>query len=122
MLLFAYGTLQNPVKLAAVIGAAATCRVVADASVQGRLYDAGDYPVLCRSDAAADRVPGLLLELDDAVLPRLDAYEGVAEGLYTRQRCTVELGSGEAVEAWAYVYARSVAGLPRIAAWPRHRG
>jgi len=122
VLLFAYGTLQNPARRAAVIGPTAPCRVVADASIRGELYDAGDYPVLRRSDSAADRVPGILLELDDAALESLDDYEGIASGLYNRERCAVEVASGGTVDAWVYVYARSVTGLRRIAAWPAERG
>jgi gamma-glutamylcyclotransferase (GGCT)/AIG2-like uncharacterized protein YtfP len=122
VLLFAYGTLQNPARRAAVIGRATPCRVVAEASIRGVLYDAGEYPVLRPSAAAEDRVPGVLLELDDGALECLDDYEGVASGLYRRERCPVELASGGAVDAWVYVYARSVTGLRRIAAWPAERG
>lgn len=122
MLLFAYGTLQNPARRAAVIGPATPCRVIAEASIRGALYDAGDYPVLRLSDAATDCVPGVLLELDDSALAQLDEYEGVATGLFRRVRCTVDVASGGAVDAWVYLYARSVTGLRRIAAWPVDRG
>ena len=122
MLLFAYGTLQNPTRRAAVIGRTTPCRIVAEASIRGALYDAGDYPALQPSDVATDRVAGVLLELDDGALARLDDYEGVATGLYRRVRCTVDVASGGAVDAWVYLYTHSVTGLRRIAAWPVDRG
>jgi gamma-glutamylcyclotransferase (GGCT)/AIG2-like uncharacterized protein YtfP len=121
VLLFAYGTLQHPARRAAVIGDATPCGIVATGSVRGVLYDAGEYPVLRPSDAATDRVPGLLLDVDDAALARLDEYEGTASGLYRRERYDVELAGGRVVEAWVYVYAQSVSDLCRIAAWPADR-
>ena len=114
---------MDPTRLAAVVGAATLCRVVGAGRVRGVLYDAGDYPALRPSRSAADSVPGLLLELDgDAVLARLDAYEGVASGLYVRRRCVVHLDDGRRANAWTYVYNRSTASLRRIAAWPPYPG
>ena len=123
MRLFVYGTLKEPRRLGAVVGAATRSRVVGAGRVRGVLYDAGEYPALRPSRSAADSVPGLLLELDgDAVLERLDAYEGVDSGLYVRRRCVVRLADGHRANAWTYVYNRSIAALPRIAAWPRRPG
>lgn len=120
MRLFAYGTLQDPARLATVIGGG-PIRVIGAGTIQGVLYDAGEYPALCAAAGATETVPGLLLELEDTALAALDRYEGVASGLYTRQRCAVALKDGETADAWVYVYARSVRGLPRIAAWPPPR-
>jgi gamma-glutamylcyclotransferase (GGCT)/AIG2-like uncharacterized protein YtfP len=47
-----------------------------------------------------------------ASLASLDAYEG---GEFERQVVTVLLDSGQAVEAWAYVYTRETQGRARIA-------
>ena len=121
--LFAYGTLKDPGRLAAVVGPTTRSRVLGAGRVRGILYDAGDYPALRPSRSLADSVPGLLLELDgDAVLARIDAYEGVDSGLYERRRCVVRLDDGRRASAWTYLYNRSTAALPRIAAWPRHPG
>src|SRR5262245_22552558 len=100
MLLFAYGTLQDPRQVAAVRRRAVQVRGVGSGTVRGILYDVGDYPALRPSDAPGDVVPGVLLELDDGALAGLDAYEGVAEGLYVRQRAAVHLDDGCTVEAW----------------------
>jgi gamma-glutamylcyclotransferase (GGCT)/AIG2-like uncharacterized protein YtfP len=121
--LFAYGTLKDPRRLAAVVGSETRCRMLGAGRVRGVLYDAGDYPALRPSRSAADSVHGMLLELEgDALLARLDAYEGVDSGLYVRRRCVVHLDDGRRVSAWTYVYNRSIAALPRIAAWPPDPG
>jgi gamma-glutamylcyclotransferase (GGCT)/AIG2-like uncharacterized protein YtfP len=119
--IFAYGTLKDPARLAAVIGAT-SLRVVDPGHVGGVLYDMGAFPALRRSTSPSDSVPGLLLELDDhGALERLDAYEDVGSGLHVRERCAVRLEDGQRRDAWVYVYNRSTAGRRRIAAWPPDR-
>lgn len=118
-LLFAYGTLRDPGRLRSLVGDACVWRYAGEASVQGRLYDAGAYPVLVPSPEAGDRVPGVLIELvpGEKALARLDAYEGVGTGLYRRRLLPVQTPTGT-VEAWVYVYQRSVRALRRIRCWP----
>jgi gamma-glutamylcyclotransferase (GGCT)/AIG2-like uncharacterized protein YtfP len=119
--IFAYGTLKDPARLAAVIGAT-SLRVVDPGHVGGVLYDMGAFPALRRSTSPSDSVPGLLLELDDhGALERLDAYEDVGSGLHVRERCAVRLEDGQRRDAWVYVYNRSTVGRRRIAAWPPDR-
>jgi gamma-glutamylcyclotransferase (GGCT)/AIG2-like uncharacterized protein YtfP len=119
MRLFAYGTLKYVEFLISVVGPQVRCRLIGGGTIAGQLYDVGAYPALRPSDAPADRVPGVLWELDgDGALGRLDEFEDVARGVYARQRCDVELDDGRRESAWVYFYALSVAGLPRIAAWP----
>lgn len=96
----------------------AAARVAGHGTVRGALYDLGDYPGLVESEHD-ERVPGLILELDDdESLARLDRYEGVDEGLYTRRLVAVARDDGVDVEAWIYFYTRPVSGRRRIAAWP----
>ena len=121
MLFFAYGTLKDLGQLTVVVGAAVQCRVVGRGRVRGILYDVGDYPALRPSPSPDDVVTGVLLELDDAALADLDAYEGVADGLYVRARCAVHLDDGTATAAWVYVYNRATTGLRRIVTWPPPR-
>lgn len=118
MLLFAYGTLRDPRRVATVTGLPGCCRAVAPGTVDGVLYDVGEYPALRPPISADDRVPGVLLEIDDAALARLDDYEGVGEGLYLRERCTVQCADGRAIEAWVYIFNQPTATLRRIAQWP----
>lgn len=92
--------------------------VVGPGTVPGALYDLGEYPGLVDT-ADGGRVPGLVVALPDAAaLARLDAYEGVDDGLYTRREMLVALVDGGACPAWVYVYARSVASRRRLARWP----
>jgi gamma-glutamylcyclotransferase (GGCT)/AIG2-like uncharacterized protein YtfP len=122
MLLFAYGTLKDPRQVAAAVGRPIHCRVVGSGSVRGILYDVGEYPALRPSDSPDDVVHGVLLEVDDSALGELDAYEGVAEELYVRERCTVQLDDGTTAAAWIYFYNRPTGMLRRIAVWPLARG
>jgi gamma-glutamylcyclotransferase (GGCT)/AIG2-like uncharacterized protein YtfP len=97
-LLFAYGTLAP-----AGPGVAASGGWVAD-RVRGRLYDLGPYPALfdC-GDPLASWVEGYVRPVEgDELTGRLDAYEGVDEGLYRRVQATTEAGR----LVWVYVYAR----------------
>jgi gamma-glutamylcyclotransferase (GGCT)/AIG2-like uncharacterized protein YtfP len=115
--LFVYGTLQDArVRDHALRGVAA--RVIGRGSVRGALYHLDDYPGLVASDDDA-RVPGILLELDDAAAwEALDRYEGVDEGLYVRRQLAVTLDDGQTRDAWVYLYAQPITGRRRIAAWP----
>ena len=119
-LIFAYGTLRDPRRMDALLDASSRWRVVAEGSVQGRLYDVGEYPALIKSDDPNDRVPGVVIEIQPgaSVLARLDAYEGVDAGFYRREVLPVYRAAGSARGAWVYVYQRSVEGLRRITEWP----
>jgi gamma-glutamylcyclotransferase (GGCT)/AIG2-like uncharacterized protein YtfP len=109
--------LQDPALRTHVLGGA-VAHVVGRGSVRGALYDLGEYPGLVDS-ADDERVPGTVLKLTDAAaLTRLDAHEGVGEGLYVRRRMSVRLADGDEIQAWVYLYARPIDGRPRIAVWP----
>jgi len=115
-LFFLYGTLKDRSLLAAAVGKVSV-RSVGNGTVRGTLYNAGDYPALVLGGTC--EVPGELFEVSDfdAVVHRLDAYEGVAQGLYSRQRTRVNT-TDETRLAWAYVYEGDVDGLPTIDSWP----
>lgn len=113
-LLFAYGTLREARQRALVLRGTPS-RALGTGTVAGALYDLGRYPGLL---PGTDPVPGTIIELgDEGALARLDEFEGVAEGLYIRQRTTVRLDGGGAVETWVYRYAQPVIGRRRIRAW-----
>ena len=82
--LFAYGTLAPDGPEAAARGG-----WIAD-RVRGRLYDLGPYPALVDcDDPGAGWVEGYVRSIDTGeLLRRLDAYEGVEEGLYRRVAVT----------------------------------
>ena len=116
--LFVYGTLRAGFDgpMARRLGARA--RRTGPARARGALYRITDYPALAPGDAGW--VTGDLFALADAAatLAWLDDYEECAPHFpepheYRRVRLAVE-GPDGPVEAWAYVYARDVAGLERI--------
>lgn len=111
-LVFVYGTLKRGCSNHGyLIGQ----RYVGDARTTGgfTLYTVTDYPGMVRSVDARDTVTGEVWEVDEECLRRLDALEGIEEGLYTREPITLEEPfAGQAVET--YIYARSIAGLKKL--------
>lgn len=67
-----------------------------------RLYDVGAFPGARPAERYGVRGELLTLAEPEEALRRLDALEGVPR-LYTRERVTVALDSGESVQAWMYV-------------------
>lgn len=92
--LFAYGTLMagkgspSPVLTG--------CERVGTGSVRGTLYHTGRYPALLLSGGTP--VSGEIWRCPAHVLPRLDQYEAVSEGLFRRVGVRVA-----DVACWAYV-------------------
>lgn len=92
--LFTYGTLLSS-------GDAGTellepCERVGVGAVRGTLYDLGDYPALLLS--GDDEVQGEIWRCPASRLPALDAYEGVADGLFRRAAVRVD-----GCACWVYV-------------------
>lgn len=92
--LFTYGTLMAGDERPSPV--LTGCDRVGTATVRGTLYDAGAYPALLLD--GDDRVDGEIWRCPAHVLPRLDQYEAVAEGLFRR----VGLRVGD-VACWTYV-------------------
>jgi gamma-glutamylcyclotransferase (GGCT)/AIG2-like uncharacterized protein YtfP len=85
-------------------------------AVRGRLFDLGVYPALvdCGLSTAA-WVEGSVRAVEaDELDGDLDAYEGVAEGLFERVAAVTRDGH----RVWVYVYARA---LPQWARGPLSR-
>lgn len=80
-----------------------------------RLHDLGDYPGMVADATHADGVTGEIWSVDDAALAHLDAFEGVDEGLYRRERVKLTTPFADA-EVHTYLYARSVADRPALGA------
>jgi gamma-glutamylcyclotransferase (GGCT)/AIG2-like uncharacterized protein YtfP len=72
------------------------CERVAEAVVAGTLYDMGAYPTLLLGGPGA--VHGQVWRCPATVLPELDRYEGVDDGLFRR----VGLRVGD-LPCWVYV-------------------
>jgi gamma-glutamylcyclotransferase (GGCT)/AIG2-like uncharacterized protein YtfP len=92
--LFVYGSLKRGYRHHAELQGARFV-AVARTSAAYRLLDFGSYPGLARGTRA---VEGELFEVDDAVLERLDEFEGSD---YLRRR--IELSDGSTVEAYLAV-------------------
>jgi gamma-glutamylcyclotransferase (GGCT)/AIG2-like uncharacterized protein YtfP len=117
-LVFVYGTLKrdgsNHAQLAGQtwVGPART-------SPGFTLYSLGEYPGLVAEPADRSGVTGELWAVDAAALARLDAFEGVDEGLYARVPAPLSswpetLPANEAARAWMYLYLRDLTGRPHI--------
>lgn len=78
-----------------------------------QLYDLGGYPGMIASAGDREGVTGEIWSVDTSALKKLDALEGLAEGLYRRKPVPVlPPFADRGVEA--YLYARSVEALREI--------
>ncbi|MDF3057341.1 MAG: hypothetical protein K0R17_1556 [Rariglobus sp.] len=107
-LIFVYGTLKRGCKnhrhLAGqhYLGEART--------VPGfRLYHLGSYPGMVADVSDTEGVTGELWSVDADALARLDAFEGIDEGLYRRAFVSL-LAPYENESVNTYLYARDLAG------------
>lgn len=66
-----------------------------------RLFHLGQHPGMVRSSDSSSSVSGEVYLIDDTCLRALDAFEGVAEGLYSREWIELAPPSGA---AFAYLY------------------
>lgn len=109
--LFVYGTLRadgrnSGAAPSAHANAAASdllagCVRVADGTVGGTLYDIeGRYPALVHY--GADPVHGEVWRCPAELLLALDAYEGVAAGLFRRIATEITTDAGELLPCWVY--------------------
>jgi gamma-glutamylcyclotransferase (GGCT)/AIG2-like uncharacterized protein YtfP len=119
--LFVYGTLRKGSRNSMHHMLAQGATLVGRARMRGRLFDLGEYPGFVPSDTVPEWVHGELYALANSaqMLARLDAYEGCSPGdprphEFERLRREVRMESGASVQAWVYVYARSVSGRAQI--------
>jgi gamma-glutamylcyclotransferase (GGCT)/AIG2-like uncharacterized protein YtfP len=73
-------------------------RLIAEARVNGRLYDLGPYPGLV-SDESSSLVAGEVYEVDDGVLNELDEFEDSSN--YVRKQVEVSF-AGQKTNCWTY--------------------
>lgn len=104
---FCYGTLRageiNDIGRAAATHGIAAPRLVGAVAVAGRLYDFGNYPGMV-AGGGRDLVWGDVYAIDERLVPVLDEIEEVypgVEGLFVRQRASVELGGRRSNSAGA---------------------
>jgi gamma-glutamylcyclotransferase (GGCT)/AIG2-like uncharacterized protein YtfP len=76
-----------------------------------------DYPGMVPATGLA--VSGILYRnLPTSAWPRLDEFEG---GMYERRQVSVQLGNGEKVEAWTYLFRPDLAHLLLPGEWDFQR-
>jgi gamma-glutamylcyclotransferase (GGCT)/AIG2-like uncharacterized protein YtfP len=121
--IFVYGTLRSDVRHKAHGYIARYFNLVGRAFVQGKLYDAIEYPAGVPT-AENHLITGELYEIKNAAafdqaMQVLDEYEGSYDApgepaLFGRELVTVQYNE-EAVKAWIYWYNRPVEGKKWIA-------
>jgi gamma-glutamylcyclotransferase (GGCT)/AIG2-like uncharacterized protein YtfP len=119
--LFVYGTLRCAAATEWSRFLTAVSRFVGAGRTHGALFHLDGYPGMTVGAGDGAFVSGEVYLLTDpsSSLPCLDAYEGCGPGNplpheFERQVVTVLLGSGQSVEAWAYIYTLETQGKPRI--------
>src|SRR4051812_5907684 len=123
---FVYGTLLPGLAPRVIADVVATLRVVGAGTVPGRLYQLGAYPGCVLEGECDGLIHGQVLEMpDQAVLERLDWYEGYAAhddagSLFVRTVCDVTLEAGGRVRSWVYVYNRPVSAARLISGGRYH--
>lgn len=116
--LFIYGTLKRGASNHAVLADQA---FLGEARTVGgyRLYVVADYPGLVRDPTDHRGVVGELWTVTPDALARLDAFEGVPEKLYRRDRIEL-VAPQDTVVAETYYYLRNTRGRRPIisGSWP----
>jgi gamma-glutamylcyclotransferase (GGCT)/AIG2-like uncharacterized protein YtfP len=116
--IFVYGTLLPGLAPPEIAPAVAQLRSVAQGSVQGVLYDLGEYPgaVIDLPDIdllekeVRGCIPGMIFQIPDhGLLRQLDEYEGYdpaspTASLFVRKLYEVRLDDGHTLSCWVYVY------------------
>ena len=121
--LFVYGTLRRDPANEMFHLLARNAAFVSEGSVQGRLFDLGEYPGLVPSDDPKESVSGEVYEIQPLRLKEtlviLDDYEGCGASdpephEYRREKISVRLPGGKSIAAWAFVLSRTTRGLKKI--------
>ena len=119
--IFVYGTLRKQMASDMHHVLARHCDYFSDGVMRGKLYEVCGYPGAIESGDANDKVSGELYKMHDPklVLARLDDYEECSDRFpmpqeYSRKRLSIELGCGDSVVAWVYLYNHDVSKLQQI--------
>jgi gamma-glutamylcyclotransferase (GGCT)/AIG2-like uncharacterized protein YtfP len=121
--LFVYGSLRSGFQHAAYQYLSKYFHLIGNATVKGKLYDMGEYPVAIATENERFII-GELYQINTAeefsyAIGQLDDYEGLfpEEGettLYKRETVTVYCNNQQST-AWIYWFNGSIDNLPEIA-------
>lgn len=98
--MFVYGTLKRAYSAAHIMPNSIFVKE-ATTTPHYRLFSAGPFPCLKKSPEEGRSIRGEIFDVDDRDLPRLDTYEGVAHGLFSRGPISIQ-DMDEPVEAYFY--------------------
>jgi gamma-glutamylaminecyclotransferase len=99
--IFCYGTLKRDHRANYLLGEHSEFVSPARTHSRYQLYDVGGFPGMIEAEeTSADGVAGEIFVCDDSTMARLDTYECVSSGLFTRGE--VELDDGSTAEAYFY--------------------
>jgi gamma-glutamylcyclotransferase (GGCT)/AIG2-like uncharacterized protein YtfP len=119
--LFVYGTLLSRARHPMGARLQREALLLGAATMPGRLYNLGRYPGMVEAAGPEPLVHGELyaLEVPATSLEWLDAYEGIVPGKpesspYARVERPALLASGETLDAWVYLYRKSVEARPEV--------
>jgi gamma-glutamylcyclotransferase (GGCT)/AIG2-like uncharacterized protein YtfP len=117
--LFVYGTLRSACETGAHKEYLRGADYISPAKIRGTLYMIDYYPGLVLSETESWAIGEIYVLESEAQLHDLDVYEGCAKKSpqpheYERRLATVILSSGEAVNAWAYIYNQDTSNLKAI--------
>ena len=115
--LFVYGTLLDRVDTDMSRFLSEHSEFIGKGHFRGKLYLASWYPGAILSEDKGDKVFGRIYKLKDEerVFKVLDAYEGVEDGLYSREIIDVYVQDHPIYKSWVYLYNLPITDLKRIA-------
>lgn len=103
-LIFVYGTLRSGASHFHLLGADARFITTARTVPDWTLVDAGGFPGMVHK-LGAPGVRGEVIDIAATSLPALDAYEGVTEGIYTREKLILSpISDAPPIEADTYIF------------------
>ncbi|HYD84303.1 MAG TPA: gamma-glutamylcyclotransferase family protein [Opitutus sp.] len=112
ILLFIYGTLKRGCSNHRVL-AGQTFLGEARTAPGYRLYDLGEYPGMIAVSGDHQGVSGELWSVTPEILAQLDAFEGIPQGLYRRERIALRPPFADRTVN-TYFYNLSVLGRPEL--------
>jgi len=118
LLLFVYGTLSPDLAPVDLLPFVNRLKELGEASIQGTMYDMGQYPAVLQTHPDSGKVYGRIYRLGNSesealeLLAKFDEYEDFdprnpAESLFIRREVRASLLDGKEIECWAYFYNRS---------------
>lgn len=119
--IFVYGTLRKKFDHPIHHSLSGNSEYLGKAFFRGILYEVGTFPGAVSASDSERRIVGELYQIHDTskLLPVLDHYEGYharfpSKSLFIRKKQKVKLKNGKFVQAWIYLYNRSVENLSEI--------